>query len=155
MTARRTRWMAPLLAVAVLVTAAAAWAGRSPDAPHVIMFKNAQCECCLRWASLLTDAGFTVDVRIPEDLGAVAAEHGVPAQLMSCHVALVDGYVVVGHVPIAEVQRLLRERPQVAGISVPGMVAGSPGMGVAGPDTPGYDVLTFDQDGKASVYARY
>lgn len=151
----RTPWMVSLLAAAVLVTAAAAWATRVPEAPHVVMFKNAQCDCCLRWADLLTDAGFTVEVRIPEDLGAVAAEHGVTSELMSCHVALVNGYAVVGHVPIPEIQRLLRERPEVAGIAVPGMPMGSPGMGVPGPNTPGYDVLAFEHDGTAEVYARY
>jgi hypothetical protein len=155
MTASRLRWTVPLLVVAVLGIAAAAHETPGPDASHVIMYKGAQCDCCLRWGTHLTNGGFSLEVRIPEDLAAVFGEHAVPSDLASCHVALVDGYVIVGHVPIADVQRLLRERPDIAGIAVPGMPAGAPGMDFPGAETFHYDVIAFDREGATFVYARY
>ena len=77
----------------------------------------------------------------------------VPADLQSCHTALIDGYVVEGHVPAADVARLLAERPEARGLSVPGMPVGSPGM--EGPDPEKYEVLLFRDDGSTSVYARH
>lgn len=156
MTARRSPWPVPLLVVAALTSvAAAAREGRAPEAPHLIMYKGAECQCCLRWGKLLTDAGFTLEVRIPDDLAAVFAEHAVTPDLRSCHVALVGGYAVVGHVPIAEVQRMLRERPDIAGLAVAGMPARAPGMDLPSAEPSHYDVLAFDRDGGTSVYARY
>lgn len=89
------------------------------------------------------------------DLAAVKAEHNVPQELGSCHTAIVDGYVIEGHVPAAEIKRLLAERPAVRGLAVPGMPVGSPGMEVAGAAAEPYEVLTFDEAGQVSVYARY
>jgi len=155
MTASRLRWTVPLLVAAVLAIAAAAHETPEPDASHVIMYKGAQCDCCLRWGTHLTNAGFSLEVRIPGDLTAVFAEHAVPSDLASCHVALVDGYVIVGHVPIADVQRMLRERPDIAGIAVPGMPPGAPGMDFPGAEISHYDVIAFDREGATFVYARY
>lgn len=103
----------------------------------------------------MADNGFTVTVDESRDLAAVNAEAGVPAALASCHTAIVDGYVVVGHVPAADVRRLLSERPPVTGIAVPGMPIGSPGMEVEGAAAQPFDVLTFDAAGKTEVFARY
>ena len=88
-------------------------------------------------------------------MGEIKTRYGVPLALQSCHTAIVDGYVVEGHVPVAEIERLLVERPAVAGITVPGMPAGSPGMEVAGVADQPYDVLTFTEDGETTVFASY
>lgn len=88
------------------------------------------------------------------DLSSVKAEHAVPRQLEGCHTAVVDGYVVEGHVPADVIRRLLEERPDVIGIAVPGMPIGSPGM--ESPDRPAehYEILTFDEEGQTTVYER-
>ncbi|HZS33784.1 MAG TPA: DUF411 domain-containing protein [Methylomirabilota bacterium] len=87
------------------------------------------------------------------DLEAIKARHGVPATLQSCHTAVVDGYVIEGHVPADLIRRLLRERPAVTGLAVPGMPLGSPGMETAGRAAERYQVLTFDRKGTTSVFA--
>ncbi len=103
----------------------------------------------------MEENGFTVQVEDVQDMTAVKTQHQVPLTLQSCHTAIVDGYIIEGHVPITEIDRLLSERPDVAGLAVPGMPAGSPGMVVEGtPDQP-YDVLTFDTSGNTEVYASY
>ncbi len=89
------------------------------------------------------------------DLAAVKAHYQVPPALQSCHTAIVDGYVIEGHVPAAEIDRLLRERPALAGLAVPGMPVGSPGMEVEGYAPEPFHVLAFDSTGRTQVYARY
>jgi len=96
-----------------------------------------------------------VDVHDADDLSAVKAEHQVPDDLQSCHTALVEGYVVEGHVPVAEIERMLAERPKIVGIAVPGMPIGSPGMEVDGYDPQPFDVIAFDSIGETEVYASY
>lgn len=86
---------------------------------------------------------------------SIKAEHKVPGELQSCHTAIVDGYVIEGHVPAAEIQRLLKERPKVLGLSVPGMPIGSPGMEINGQTAEAYQVIAFTEDGSASVFASY
>jgi hypothetical protein len=88
-------------------------------------------------------------------LNAIKQKYQVPPAFQSCHTAIVDGYVIEGHVPVAEIERLLAERPDVIGIAVPGMPAGSPGMEIAGFDIEPYDVVTFDASGNIEVYASY
>jgi len=97
--------------------------------------------------------GYTVVSKNVDDLEAIKKVLGVPDPFQSCHTAMVDGYVVEGHVPAADVTRMLAEKPEVAGITVPGMPAGSPGMEVGSVDK--YDVLLFRSDGSAKVYASY
>lgn len=99
--------------------------------------------------------GFAVDVKDLADLAAVKRQYHVPAALQSCHTAIVDGYIVEGHVSVAEIERLLAERPEVVGIAVPGMPIGSPGMDVAGASAQAYDVIAWDQAGKTEIYASY
>ncbi len=86
-------------------------------------------------------------------MAPVKAEHDVPEQLQGCHTAIVDGYVVEGHVPAEVIEHLLQERPDVIGIAVPGMPIGSPGMETPGRPAERYDIITFDKDGKTTVYA--
>jgi hypothetical protein len=105
----------------------------------------------------LLENGFEVETieTSDADLTALKASHGVGSELAGCHTALVDGYVLEGHVPAADIRRLLEERPEIVGLAVPGMPTGSPGMEVPGRDPEPYDVLSFDQQGNTRVYSRY
>jgi len=125
--------------------------GNPVELPTVLVYKTEGCGCCNGWVEHLQAAGFQVDARNVDDLMSIKRDAGVPADLSSCHTALVDGYVVEGHVPADVVKRMLAERPQVAGITVPGMPVGSPGM--EGPDPRPYEVQAFDRQGGRSVYA--
>jgi hypothetical protein len=102
----------------------------------------------------LATNGFTLQVEDVNDLAPIKAEHQVPSELQSCHTAIVDGYLIEGHVPAAEIKRLLRERPKVRGLSVPGMPVGSPGMDTGGAGE-AYDVIAFDEQGVTSIFAKY
>jgi hypothetical protein len=88
-------------------------------------------------------------------LAEIKSRYQVPPELQSCHTAIVDGYVIEGHVPAPEIERLLSERPEVIGIAVPGMPVGSPGMEVAGLETEPFDVILFDESGRTEIYANY
>lgn len=121
------------------------------DLPTVIVYKTETCGCCNGWVEHLRAAGFEVDARNVRDLMSVKLEAGVPGPMVTCHTALVDGYVVEGHVPVDQVERMLAERPDIAGIGVPGMPVGSPGM--EGPNAQPYQVVAFDENGAMGVYA--
>jgi hypothetical protein len=103
----------------------------------------------------MKDNGYKLQVQDVKDLTAVKDRHQVPSQLQSCHTAIVDGYIIEGHVPIVEIERLLTERPDIAGLAVPGMPIGSPGMGVAGAESQPFDVIAFDSSGGFEVFASY
>lgn len=120
-------------------------------AADVVVYKSPTCGCCKKWISHLKDNGYTVEVHNQRNMGPVKAELGVPRHLQSCHTAKVGGYVVEGHVPAEVIVRLLKEKPQIKGLAVPGMPMGSPGM--EGPRNDAYDILTFQQNGKTTVYA--
>ena len=121
---------------------------------HVTVYREPTCDCCIKWARYLRDRGFHVTIRNATNMYAVRTANRVPAGLASCHTALVEGYVVEGHVPVESVSRLLETRPDdVIGIAVPGMPIGSPGM--EGPNPQRYAVIAFHRDGRTSVFARY
>jgi hypothetical protein len=138
--------------------AAVAAAAAVPDlvtaqaAPAMVVYKDPNCGCCKLWVDHVKAAGFAVSVRDSSDVASVKKRQGVPPRLYSCHTAIVGGYVVEGHVPADLVQRLLKEKPKLVGLAVPGMPAGSPGM-EQGSKEP-YEVLTFDAAGKTTVYAK-
>jgi hypothetical protein len=119
----------------------------------VEVYKDPTCGCCGKWAEHLRRNGFAVNVNNISDVDAFRTKAGVPPRLASCHTALVDGYVVEGHVPAADIRKLLSERPKAVGLTVPGMPAGAPGMDA--PHAPGYDVLLFQADGATRVYHAY
>ena len=121
------------------------------ELPTVLVYKAPTCGCCNGWIEHLEAAGFTVDARDVRDIMSVKVDAGVPTQMSSCHTALVDGYVVEGHVPAEHVKQMLADDPDIAGIAVPGMPVGSPGM--EGPNAQPYEVLSFTRDGQAAVYA--
>lgn len=122
--------------------------------PEVVVYKSATCGCCKDWVAYLEDEGFEVSTFDHDDLDSVKAEHGLTAPaLKSCHTALVDGYVIEGHVPVGDIDRLLAERPDVAGLTAPGMPMNSPGMGSLVPRD--YDVLAFKKDGSSRIFSSY
>ncbi|MDH3205622.1 MAG: DUF411 domain-containing protein [Gemmatimonadota bacterium] len=137
---------APSDSEAVLASAAV-----DQSLPTVVVYKTETCGCCNGWIEHLRAAGFEVDARNVRDLMTVKLDAGVPGPLVTCHTALIDGYVVEGHVPVDQIKRLLADRPDVAGIGVAGMPTGSPGM--EGLNAQPYQVMAFDHAGETSVYA--
>lgn len=125
---------------------------RAATTPTVEVWKSPACGCCGGWVAHLKTAGFSVVVHDVEDVDPIKRAQGVPAELASCHTALVEGYVVEGHVPASDIRRLLAERPTIRGLSVPGMPSGAPGMGEDGSR---YDVVAFGGTGGTSVYWRH
>ncbi len=123
------------------------------DSTEVTVYKSPTCGCCRRWVDYMVRHGFRVIVKDTSDVAAVKTTLGVPANLHSCHTAVAGGYVIEGHVPADVVLRLLRERPDVAGLAVAGMPAGSPGMETGGPAEQ-YDVIAFSRDGTAQLYEK-
>ena len=124
-----------------------------PPAPvEVTVYKSPTCGCCSKWVDHMTASGFKVTAHDTSDMQAVRTKMGIPAAMTSCHTAVVNGYLIEGHVPAADINRLLRDKPKIAGLAVPGMVTGSPGM--EGSRSDPYNVMAFG-DGKTSVFARH
>jgi len=123
--------------------------------PDVVMYKPPTCDCCTGWAEHLSKDGFRVEVKKYDDMDAIKAKFGVSEKLASCHTAIVDGYVIEGHVPAADVERLLKERPDIVGLTAPGMPMKSPGMQAVGQPPQGYSVLAFDKNGNTTVFHKY
>lgn len=124
--------------------------------PRLSVHKDPTCGCCALWIKHMESNGFTATVSDVDDMNAIKTKHGLPSSLRSCHTTLVGGYVVEGHVPAQYVQRLLKERPSaIAGIAVPGMPIGSPGMEVAGVKPQSFDVFSFDRSGRTQIYASH
>lgn len=148
-----------LFGLAGTVAAAAAGGGvlltaaPSARAAEVTVYKSPTCGCCGAWVEHLRESGFTVAVRNMDDLTPIKRQHQVPDALQGCHTGIVGGYVVEGHVPAADVFRLLAERPQARGLAVPGMPVGSPGM-EQGDRREAYEVVLFG-DRPATVWSRY
>ncbi len=140
--------------IKAITFAALALPGLASAAGVITMHKDPNCGCCSAWADRMRDAGFEVVTKASHDMQSVKHAHGVPGQLASCHTATVDGYVIEGHVPAADVQRLLSQRPAVTGIAVPGMPLGSPGMEVGGQQE-AFQVVAFDADGRMAVFAKH
>lgn len=126
----------------------------APTLPEVHVYRNPDCGCCGKWIEHLEAAGFPVKVTLVQDAGPVRRRHGIADALAGCHTAVVAGYALEGHVPAAEVKRLLATRPLAAGLAVPGMPQSAPGMDVPGNRDP-YDVLLVDKRGKTRVFASY
>ena len=103
----------------------------------------------------MEDTGYTVKVEDVQDLSTVKSQYKVPAELQSCHTAIVDGHVIEGPVPATDVERLLDERPSIIGLAVPGMPIGSPGMEVEGAEDQPYDVIAFDAAGDWQIFASH
>jgi len=125
-------------------------------ADEIVMYKSPSCSCCSGWADTLKTAGFIVVEHKTEDMDVIKEKYGVSDNLSSCHTALIGGYIIEGHVPAADVQRLLKEKPLgVVGLTAPGMPQKSPGMQDKMLEAKGYDVLTFDNNGNTTVFSHY
>lgn len=122
---------------------------------EMVVHKTPTCGCCGEWVEHMRAAGFAVEVREANDLTPVKESVGVPYGMGSCHTAEVEGYFVEGHVPAADVKRLLAERPDAKGLTVPGMPLGSPGMEVPSGEVQAYEVFLVHPDGSTSVYASH
>lgn len=116
------------------------------EARKAILYKNPQCGCCEGYADYLRKNGFQVEVKPTNDLAEISRKAGVPGDFQGCHSMFIDGYVIDGHVPVKAVEKLLTERPAIAGISLPGMPMGSPGM--VGDKTEPFTVYAITKDGK-------
>lgn len=136
------------LCAALLVLASSAPAER----PEVHVYKSPSCGCCTKWIDHLRAEGFRVRATDVPDVTPIKLENGLPDGLAACHTAFVGGYLVEGHVPASDLRRLLDERPDVAGLAVPGMPIGSPGM--EGPHPERYRVLSFGKSG-VEVFAEH
>jgi hypothetical protein len=117
------------------------------------VYKTASCGCCKGWVKHLEENGFAVKAHDVPNPGGYREKFGIPQELGSCHSARVGGYALEGHVPAAEIKRLLASKPKATGLAVPAMPLGSPGM--EGPRSDPYDVLLVKKDGKTTVFKRY
>lgn len=146
--------MRALVYLAVVVLALAA---RPPaigeELPAMTVWKSPWCGCCAGWIDHIAENGFAVEVHDTEDLGPIKQMAAVPPGLQSCHTARIGGYFIEGHVPAADIRRLLAERPDAVGLAVPGMPSGSPGMETG--ETEAYDVLLLRRDGRVEVFASH
>jgi hypothetical protein len=131
---------------------ALAFAAAAAEPVEVHVYKSPDCGCCTKWIDHLRAGGFAVRATDVPDVTPIKLENGVPIRLAACHTAIVGGYLVEGHVPAADIRRLLRERPDIGGLAVPGMPIGSPGMEGASPEP--YQVLAFGPRGVA-VFAEH
>ena len=152
MTKRRFLSVAGLVFAGLLLSAPSA--PTTLPAIRITVYKDPNCGCCKSWVEHLRKHGFDVSVRDTNDVSGAKATGRVPQQLQTCHTAFVNGYVVEGHVPAADIQKMLDEKPKIAGIGVAGMPAGSPGMEVGNRHDP-YDVIAFNRDGSMRVFARH
>jgi hypothetical protein len=126
------------------------------DAPIAMtVYMSPQCGCCGVWVDHVKEHGFVPEMRPMDDMGEVKRTFRIPWQLSSCHTALVNGYVVEGHVPGEDIRRLLAEAPEAHGLTVPGMPIGSPGMEAPDGRVEAYEVLLMRNDGSTEVFARH
>ncbi|HEY6089656.1 MAG TPA: DUF411 domain-containing protein [Gemmatimonadaceae bacterium] len=151
----RTSGLAVSFLALALTTGAAPISPVDPGSrkPTITVYKDPGCGCCKSWIEHLVKHGYRVDARDTPAMTEVKHTLGVPDALTSCHTAVVHGYLIEGHVPAADIARLLKEKPKVAGLAVPGMPMGSPGM--EGPRKQHYQVLSFDKAGKTKIFASY
>jgi hypothetical protein len=143
-----------LMALGMCAAEASLSATAAQVLPAVQVYKDPNCGCCGAWVEHMRSAGFTVRVTEVNDTSVTRKRLGMPDRLGSCHTAVVDGYVIEGHVPAANVKQLLSARPLAIGLAVPGMPAGSPGMEMGSRKDP-YQVLLVDKDGRERVFASY
>jgi hypothetical protein len=123
--------------------------------PTMAVVKDPGCGCCEKWVDHLQRAGIKATVTESADIDALKDRRGVPRAARSCHTGTIGGYVIEGHVPVADIKRLLKERPDVVGLAVPGMPVGSPGMETSDGRVDPFDVVAFDKRGQTRVFASH
>ena len=121
---------------------------------EIVVYRSPTCGCCKKWITHLQQHQFNVKDVVTEDISSIKDQYGVPKNMASCHTAIVDGYVVEGHVPAADIKKLITVKPKVVGITVPGMVTGSPGMEMGGKKEP-FKVMSFDAKGEYQIFNDY
>lgn len=127
---------------------------KSTAVPEVVVYKSPTCGCCSKWVSHLESNGFSVKTIDTNKLNIVKQNQNIPQHLSSCHTAIVNGYIVEGHVPANAIRRMLKEKPVIKGLTVPGMPIGSPGMEQGERKDP-YDVLAIQHNNSIKVYESY
>lgn len=126
----------------------------SAEPAEITVYRSPTCGCCGKWLEHMKKHGFEVRDVVTENMEAVKQKLGVPKRLGSCHTAVVGDYVIEGHVPAGDIKALLKDKPNVAGLSVPAMPIGTPGMEMGGTKQP-FDVLSFDKEGNARKFHEY
>lgn len=129
-------------------------AGSAALAEEMVVYRSPTCGCCEKWLAHLQQNNFTIKDIVTDDIQAIKAKHGVTPELASCHTAIINGYVIEGHVPASDIKNLLKTKPKVAGLAVPGMPAGTPGMEM-GAKKDAYDVVSFDSNNHIQVFNSY
>ncbi len=142
------------LALGLMATMASAPLAWADDDLAIKVYKSPTCGCCGDWVDHLEDNGFTVDVTDTQLMNQIKVDAGLTPQLASCHTAFIGDYVIEGHVPAADIRRLVAEQPVARGLAVPGMPIGSPGMEIGDRKDP-YQVLLFNESGQTRVFADY
>ena len=143
------------MSIAAFAGVGVAGATAASPSPLIKIHKDPGCTCCSAWADHLTAAGFKTEVVEDPDMPAYKASLGIPKDLGSCHTGVVSGYVIEGHVPAADITRLLKTRPAAKGLAVPGMTVNSPGMEMPGEPKEPYTVWLFQSDGKRTAFAEH
>jgi len=141
------------IALALTTAAAPISLPEAAKKPIITVYKDPGCGCCKSWIEHLIKHGYRVDAKDTPNMTEIKRTLGVPDGLTACHTAIVNGYLIEGHVPAADIDRLLAQKPRIAGLAVPGMPMGSPGM--EGGPAQRYQVLTFDKSGKTTVFANH
>lgn len=121
----------------------------------ITVYKSSTCECCAKWVDHLRANNFAPSVHDEEGMDAVKDDLGIPRDVRSCHTAQIEGYLIEGHVPAADIRRLLAERLKVAGLAVPGMPPRTPGMAGPGDKVGGFEVVAFQSGGGIQTFAQY
>ena len=129
--------------------------GGNKNGIEITLYRDKSCGCCKKWGARMVEGGYKVVDNISSDINDLKISEGISSSLASCHTAFVGGYFIEGHVPAKSIDKLLRDMPDIAGLSVPGMPLGSPGMETSRLATENYKVLAVDFDGKVSVFESY
>jgi len=123
-------------------------------AVDMVVYRSPSCTCCGKWLENIKSNNFNVKDIVTEDVQTIKNKYGVTAEMASCHTAIVNGYVIEGHVPANDIEKLLKTKPKLAGIAVPGMPKGTPGMEMGGVKDP-YNVMSFNKDNQYEVFSSY
>ena len=144
------------LAIALLVFNAGIKAETlSADKPiDIVVYRSPTCECCGKWLEHLKKNNFNVKDIVTDDVQAIKNKYGVSEAMASCHTAIVGGYVIEGHVPADDIMKLLKNKPKIVGIAVPGMPSGTPGMEM-GDRKDAYNVMSFDKENHYEIFSSY
>lgn len=148
----RRAWLGSAAGMAAALVTGRGLRAASHAGAEILVYKSPTCGCCSKWIDHLAEAGFNATVRDEANVNALKRELGIPMELWSCHTALVEGYLLEGHVPADVALKFIAEKPDAMGLAVPGMPMGSPGM--EGPTREAYDIVLFRRDGGTSVYAK-